>query len=210
MLGKLRNRGFTLTETIIVLAITALIASFALTGIGLIQRRSRFRDSVERVVAQLEALKSEVASGYITGQATVSPNRVHFGKVVTFTNGSSSYRIQSLTAPDVDDCASIAPGNCINNPITAEGIDSTVEISWQVSVDNVARKVAFIIEPSNGDLNVYSLAPGDSITATGSYNPANDGSVGNLDTVIELESGSLQATITIDSATGAITRTYNN
>lgn len=202
-----KNSGFTLTETIIVLAITALVAAFALTGIGLIQRRTRFRDSVERLVAQLETLKSEVASGYITGQATVLADRVHFGKVVTFTSGSGTYRVRSLTAPDVDNCASIAPGACITNPISAEGVDTTAVLAWQVLVENPARQIAFIIEPSNGDLNVYSLAPGDAITATGSYNPANDTT---RDTVIQLSDSNYQATITVDSETGAITRVYNN
>lgn len=206
----MRNSGFTIIETIIVTGIASLVALFAMTGISQIQRRSHFRDSVERLVSHLEVLKNEVSSGYITGQSTVSATRVHFGKVVTFTNGSSDYRVQSLTAPDVDDCGTIAPGNCINNPITAEGLDNNFQLSWQTTVDNVARKVAFIIEPSNGDLNVYSLAPGDSITAPGSYNAATDGRSGNLDTIIELESGGLQATIIIDSATGAITRTYDN
>ena len=130
---KSKNQGFTLIETVIVLAISAALAIGLLSSYSVNQRRSRFTDAIERVVTSLERIRQETNSAYTTldcgpdGICTAADHdldKIFFGKVVIFSNNNPNYTVTSLTTVRSE---SVDPGARVG----AEG-NVTLTAPWGV------------------------------------------------------------------------------
>lgn len=120
--GQRRQRGFTIVETMIVLAVTGLIFGTAVTMIMGKQKSAEFQQSIQDIQSQLRQIINEVGSGYYphsanfvcsqsgsmvllgsgaTGQGT-NGDCIFLGKAVHFFDGtggtdSSTFSVYSMT-----------------------------------------------------------------------------------------------------------------
>ena len=201
---KNQNQGFTLIETIIVLAISAALAIALLSSYTINQRRSRFTDAVERVVSALERVKQEANSAYTTGTGT-TPGRIFFAKAVSFTNNQETYTVDTLTADQADTL----------NDIRLENSQVTESISWGVNYQHTIASydvILFVRFPGSSQLNVYvmrQLPDAHGVGAPGNYDQDTDTASSQL-TFQSPDSPPLRATITVNGATGEISRSYEN
>ncbi len=188
-----------------VLAISSLLAVTLFSNYSSQQRRTRFNDAVERTASFLEQTKAEVNATF-TGCGSASPcgasdpTRQFFGKVVSFTAGSSDLSAQSLTSANQTGLASIQD---IDTP-------TTFTIPWGVTINGFPTgydQVAVTRNLTDGSLNLYVLTCPDP-TQTSCYGTTEDTAT---DAQIELISpDGLKALIHINATTNEISRTYEN
>lgn len=101
---KLRQKGFTLVEVSIVLAITALMILIAVTGSGLLRQQASQTGRLDELKNTLEKIRQE-ANGAIADKDNKSGYSV-FGKIVEFDNSAGNdkqYKISTLVSDDSDD-----------------------------------------------------------------------------------------------------------
>lgn len=196
-----KDAGFTLIETVLVLAISSLLALLLIGLYSNQQKRARFADAIESTVARLETVKSEVSSGFSTGSGT-NPNRVFFGKAITFTPDSASYTVSSLTA-DI--------GDSINN-ITVEN-QSTTTMPWGVVFTNDTASspaAVFTRKLTDAQLKTFLFPSGIDVTNESNYS-ITSGSQVVLHFSEELGNNNpLTAKISIDAASGHVESSYDN
>lgn len=150
-MGSIHNRGFTIIETMLFLAITGLLAVAILVGSGVAIGQQRYRDSVNSLKSNLQQQYSKVSntvndrSGDWTcdtnggtsqgpiGDARGTSDCVLMGRIVAIQNGTVvtassvvGYRLAGA-AVGADDLAEIKTYNMTPSNIDQDSID----VSWQ-------------------------------------------------------------------------------
>ncbi len=74
-LRTLASRGFTITEVMIFMAVTAMILISALTAINGAQQRAEFNDSINDVNQQINDVVNNISTGYSASQANFKCNK---------------------------------------------------------------------------------------------------------------------------------------
>ncbi|HSH31077.1 MAG TPA: prepilin-type N-terminal cleavage/methylation domain-containing protein, partial [Candidatus Saccharimonadales bacterium] len=151
MLKDSPQSGFTLIETVIVLAISGALVTIALSGQSQLRENSQFSDAIEKVKNNLVLVKNEANT---TVNDRVDPNRGQdpagrslFGKMVEFTSGSDIMTVTTLTInQDLDQL---------------QRQDSySIRIPWGVTFNpagGTARQyVTFTRDPNTGRMQTYT------------------------------------------------------
>lgn len=113
----LKQGGFTIIETTLFLAISAMLVLISIIGVGSLIASTRFADSVRTTHAHIQNQYDEILNGVNPGEnvpckgasgPTGTSGCLFLGKLVNFEVGGSSiktYHIISRTVPDLNDAA---------------------------------------------------------------------------------------------------------
>lgn len=198
--------GFTLIEVTIVMAITALMMLVLIGFYRNTQKRTLFRDGIERLVTNLEKIKTETNSSYTTGSgATLA--RVFFGKAVSFSNDSTALLITTLTAAR-DDTGALSSLQAVGT--------NTINLPWGVYCDcnSTNTQIVFTRSLADGKLDTYVLDSTANLLSASTYSAAAsiatsvDGSARPL--LFYNVDDSLNATLSADGSSNEVARQYNN
>ena len=185
MFTKRNQRGLTLIEIVMSLAIAGLLAATVLTGRDALRARLQFSQGIDQVTQILTTARGE-ATGTVGNpdllNGGTSPNTQVYGKSIQFTAGSSSVQVATLLADSTS--GAIIPGTF--DPYT-------VTIPWGV-MPTTDEFVVFGLVGS-GRLQVHGV-PGSIGSATINF------CTGTTGTCL---SGTEKATVTVDSL-GNVTR----
>src|SRR5438046_1413283 len=92
-----RQSGFTLIETILVTAISSMLIVIALMGFSAWRMQIQFADSMDDMKETMTALRTESQASINLGTSPgEDPSMVNFGRIITFTPGSSVVRVDVL------------------------------------------------------------------------------------------------------------------
>ena len=178
MFTKRNQRGLTLIEIVMSLAIAGLLAATVLTGRDALRARLQFSQGIDQVTQILTTARGETTGTVgnpdllVGGQSTA---RQVYGKSVSFTAGSSSVQVATLLADSSS--GAIIPGTF--DPYT-------VTIPWGVV-------------PTADEFVVFGLKSGGRLQVNGV-----PGSIGSA--VVNFSgTGTETATVTVDSL-GNVTR----
>lgn len=195
---KRRLGGFTLIEVMIVLAISSLLAIVLVGAYNGQQRRARFADAVESVVADLDRVKAEVAAGYSTGSGN-SGSRLFFGKAVVL--AANNYQVQTLTSDFQDTVSGLQNASTLTSGNFAWGVTFT-------GADQSLSQIVFARNLADGQLKTYVLSASQSLTTASNYNAISAANKAFLH--FQDRTGELRATVTVDPVSGHVSRTYDN
>lgn len=198
--------GFTLIEVTIVMAITTLMMLVLIGFYRDTQKRTLFRDGVERLLTDLEKIKTEANSSFTTGTGD-NAARVFFGKAVSMNDNSSALVITTMTA-DRNDSGALSGLQAVAT--------TTVTLPWGVycECNSTNNQVVFSRAPTDGKLDTYVLDKTANLLDPTSYS-ASASSATTVDGVgRELRfynaDASLNATLSVDGASSEVARQYNN
>lgn len=197
-----RNKGFTLIEVTLVLAISALLAVMLLGTYQSQTRRARFTDAMERIAAELGQLKTETNSAFTTGTGT-DESTIFFGKEIVFTQNSGIINVNNLTADR-------------NDGGTLTGISAAAERNYEapwgvVLLQNGGNnKLIFTRNTADGLLKTYVLP--NAGANSNSLDPASyNTTTGSIEAVLLFESPEgHRARIRVNPATSEIRIVYVN
>jgi hypothetical protein len=127
-----RNKGFTIIETLLFLAISMLFVLIIAIGQGSIMRRARFRDSIETLESDLvkiqEELRSTINNNALSPTAGQNVNEIVMGKVIVFGYGDSQANVYECVASRVN--GPLVPGSFSCDFMTPV---KTLTIGWGVT-----------------------------------------------------------------------------
>lgn len=195
---KQRSAGFTLIEVLMVLAISSLLSVILFTTYSTTQRRARFTDAIERAVSELEKIKTEATSSFTTGPGNLDPDRIFFAKVVRFNAGDIS--VQPVTADKADTISGLTNSGSIDTFILPWGVELTSTNGNDI--------VVFARNPANGLLNTYVLNGASDPLQPSNYSVTTDNALSQL--TFKSDDDQLHAQITVNAATGEISRTFTD
>jgi prepilin-type N-terminal cleavage/methylation domain-containing protein len=192
--------GFTLIELIIVMAISSLLGAAVLSGFSVLRSQAQFSDAIERLKETVLIKRTEALSTIKLSGGDDAAN-ITFGRLLTFTPGSSSVTVQTLYTANNE-----APA--ANQPVyTLPSEDGDTTIAWGVRYSDAStRQVAFVRSSVDGALQTAVSPPGGWAGPTYRYGDfAPNGAAANLNFT---DSFGRQAYLTIDPAKNSVTRTY--
>lgn len=106
MSNRWTQSGYTLIELILVMAIGSMLVIVALAGFSSWRMSLQFSDSIDGLKETMTALRTESQSNInLRTAAGETPANVTFGRLVTFTPGSSTFRVDTLRTANTN-----APG----------------------------------------------------------------------------------------------------
>lgn len=205
-----RQSGFTLIEIIITMAISGGLAVIALMGFSAMRSQTQFSDAVERLRESVVQRRTE-ANSSVQLSAGDDPNKIAFGRIMTFTPGSATVNVQTLVTSSSE------------SPTAGQSVTPTLDnsvsytIAWGVVFNKgvgdspvAKRQVAFIRSPLDGSLHTaVSGAGGWTLDGSGNYKYS-DFITGTIPTGASLQvgNGSRTATINVDPATNGVGRSF--
>jgi prepilin-type N-terminal cleavage/methylation domain-containing protein len=193
-----RQAGFTLIETIIVMAIGAMLAVIALAGFSTLRGQAQFSDSIERLKDKVTSERQEALSTIKLSGGT-DATRVTFGRLLTFTPGSSTVQVQTLytannPAPTAAQVVATLPSE-----------DTSFTVNWGVTFTGASiTRVAFVRSTVDGALQTAT-----STTWTpGAYTYGNFAPNGAARNLTFRDPSARTAFLTITPTNNGITRTF--
>jgi prepilin-type N-terminal cleavage/methylation domain-containing protein len=201
-----RQAGFTLIETILVMAIGAGLAAMALLGFSNMRGQTQFSDSVERIKEQVISRRQEALSTIKVSGTGATACRVTLGKVLTFNPGSSTVTVETISGDNVSAPASLG---CPVQPIQVVD-SSTTDIAWGVVYVNSSRgngriQVAFVRSGTDGTLATAVSPNGGWATP---YTLANFTPNGTPVNINLRDPSGRQAYLTVTPTNNSISRTF--
>ena len=193
-----RQAGFTLVEIIIVMAISSALAVIALMGFSTLRSQAQFSDSIERLKEKVTAERQEALATVKLSGGTDS-SRVTFGRLLTFTPGSSAIQIQTLYT--ANNPAPAAGQAVFTNP--AE--DVTYTVPWGVTFTGASvTRVAFVRSTTDGALQTAT----STAWVAGSYTYGNFAPNGAPRNLNFRDPSGRTAFLTVTPTNNGITRTF--
>lgn len=202
--------GFTLIESMIVLAIGSLLGMMVLFGQGEIRVRVQFADAVELAKNTLVSVKNEanttVNGGGGSGGTNI--NQIFFAKRVTFTNNSSTIQVDTLVIDPGFTNINVLPGSTYSTNLPW-GV--TYKTANSLGVNSTGSEVLFVRWPPTGKLYTFtpSLGGGFNDTNFSSYDPTNLANRTQKDYQLEGADNLHQAVLQVEGTTGTIGRIFN-
>lgn len=216
------SSGFTLIEVMLVLAISSLLAIILLNSYNDLNRRSQFRDGIERIVTKLEATRNEANSTINTNADPGNDEtRVNFSRVVNFfvdASGKSQMRIFKLSADNAEGQPSNVQINVDAGGNQNINAPEVTNLEWGIKFEPPPASnynyIIFSRSLDDGKLNtfVYRLNDPAQLGNQGVVS-FTVGSTNDTDTAtlkFTSADGSLHATVKIKGDTGEITKTYDD
>ena len=175
-------KGFTIIEVMLVLAVSGLLLLIAFFGQGAITQRARFTDSVENLKSQMETIRDSVNNTVIeesegcNGSVPATTAKcIKFGELVSFTNESDNFTVQTIIADGPDSDAEISPDRTVVKPRlvnTPSQLTTRWGLTPYVDGGNIP-KIAFVRHAGTGKLETHILADGLSVSDESSYENTN-------------------------------------
>jgi prepilin-type N-terminal cleavage/methylation domain-containing protein len=212
-----RQSGFTLIELILVMAISGALAAIAMMGFSTLRGQTQFSDSVERLKEDVLKSRQEALST-IKSSGGTDPTKVTFGKLLTFTPGSSTVQVQTLVTIN-----NYQAGN-VTSPTAAQAVTisaapgdtSSYTIPWGITyantqltgpplgaIQNSVVKVAYVRSGTDGALQTATSTTWGAVLTYGLFAP--NGAKRNLNFV---DPTGRKAFLTIDPTNNGVSRTF--
>lgn len=170
MRGKQNQTGFTIVEVLIVIAISAVLASTIVAWQGKFIENARFTEAMDNIHSQLNKARREVYSVVNenpgmdchgnSGTAGTNTGCVTFGKAVVFTQGSSQATVKTLVARvSGDDFTDLE----VRYLREIGSLERTIDLKWGVEFIRGRRDgatvntVVFARDFRTGDLQTYVM-----------------------------------------------------
>lgn len=118
--------GFTIIETLLFLAISAMLVLIVSVGRGEQTKRTQFTDSVDSLMSKLTRLQAERNSTVSASSGIPNPDVIDFMTEVSFTDDSPEVRVRTCTT-DRDDGPIIVPPSCTDK--------ETFKLKWGAYFD---------------------------------------------------------------------------
>ena len=201
---SMKQRGFTLIEISLVLAISGILLVLAITAQAGIRQQSQFTDSIETTATNINNLKNQVNTTLQTdsGASGTTLGETYFAKVLSFSVGSTTY-----VATDYY----YTPNAVAGTNITQVGQSQIYTIPWNTSVSGLlvngtpqsSAVMVFQLNQTSGDLIAYPLQTLPSLVAT------NFGYLPGTFAITLTGANGKKATITVDGTSGGtVTRAF--